>query len=263
MTNSTLIISTYNWPKALELALKSVIQQTVLPNEIIIADDGSTNKTKQIINAFRDQILIPVIHIWHRDTGFTKAIILNKAIAKAKGKYIIQFDGDCILHKHFIKDHLSFAKKDTYLFGSRVNIQKKHLSNLFKIKQIRFNFFSTGIKKRTRTIHATILSSFYKESAVFSDKFRGCNTSFFKSDFIAINGYDENFTGWGREDSELALRFHNYGLKARRLRYRAILYHIFHVEKPKNRLEINNEIQQRTIATKSVWCKNGIDKYLK
>lgn len=111
-------------------------------------------------------------------------------------------------------------------------------------------------------MHIPLFSKFYNRSFEFSRKYRGCNTSFYKSDFIAVNGYNEDFKGWGREDSELALRFHNYGLQSRRLRYRAIVYHIFHNEKPKDRLELNNSIEQKTITENIIWCLNGIDKYI-
>ena len=259
---SSLIISTYNWPEALDLVLKSALEQRALPNEIIIADDGSKDDTKQLINTYKNKFKIPLTHVWHEDDGFRKSVILNKALAKAKGEYIIQVDGDCIMHPSFVKDHLQFAKAHTYLYGSRVNIQKPYLNTLFTNKQTRFTPFSKGIKKRTRAIHAPLLSNFYKARHTFSKKFRGCNTSYFKSDFIAINGYNEDFKGWGREDSELALRFHNYGLQARRLRYRGIVYHIFHIEKSKDRLELNNSIEQDTIKNNVKWCLNGIDKYL-
>ncbi len=260
---SSLIISTYNWPDALNLVLKSAVQQVELPDEIIIADDGSTNETKTLIDSYKNKLNVPLHHVWHEDVGFTKATILNKAIAKAKGDYIIQVDGDCIMHAHFVKDHLKFASKGTYLYGSRVNIQESHLSKLFETKHVTFSPFSKGIKKRTRAIHAPLLSCLYGKSDVISSKFRGCNTSFFKTDFIAVNGYNEDFKGWGREDSELAHRFHNLGLSARRLRYRGIVYHIYHNEKSKSRLELNNDIEQRTISEKLTRTENGIDKHLK
>ena len=259
---SSLIISTYNWPQALELVLLSALKQTQLPDEIIIADDGSTKETASLIDSFKSKFDIPLMHVWHEDDGFRKSVILNKAIAQAQGDYIIQADGDCILHSNYVQDHIHFATKGTYLFGSRVNIQKEHLDILFDKKQIDFNAFSKGIKKRTRALHIPILSQLYKANNQFSKKFRGCNTSYFRSDFLAVNGYNEDFKGWGREDSELALRFHNSGLEARRIRYRGIVFHIFHIEKSKSRLEINNDIELKTIAEKSVWCKNGVDKYL-
>ena len=261
-TTSTLLISTYNWPEALELVLKSVLNQKVLPDEVIIADDGSTEATAELIAQYKGKLQVPLVHVWHEDKGFRKSMILNKAIAAAKGDYIIQADGDCILHPCFVKDHLTFASANTYLYGSRVNIVKDYLNELFNSQKTNFHMFSKGIRKRTRTLRIPILSSLYKKGDTFSKKYRGCNTSYFKSDFIAVNGYNEAFEGWGREDSELALRFHNYGLQARRLRYRGILYHIYHNEKSKSRLEINNEIERNTIENKVVWCDRGINKYL-
>ena len=259
---SSLVISTYNFPKALNLVLKSLTKQSVMPYEVLIADDGSKNETKQVIDFYKKKISLPIKHIWHKDVGFTKSTILNKAIARAKGDYIIQIDGDCILHMNFVSDHLKMLEKDQYLFGSRVNIQKEYLGELYSSEKVNYSLFSKGIKKRTRAIYAPFFGKLYKSSNSFSNKFRGCNTSFFKSDFIAVNGYNEEFKGWGREDSELALRFHNYGLNARRLRYQAIVYHIYHPEKPKDQLELNNDIQNLTIKNKLTWCENGIDKYL-
>lgn len=259
---NTLIISTYNWVEALNLVLKSVLKQKKLPDEVIIADDGSGKDTKDSIERYKSKFTIPLIHVWHEDEGFKKAKILNKAIAKAKGEYIIQVDGDCILHPCFVKDHLSFAEKGTYLYGARVAIQQKQLSSLFENEQVTFNMFSTGIKKRTRALYFPLLSYLYASKSHFSKKYRGCNTSFFKSDFIKINGYNEVFTGWGREDSELALRFHNLGLKGRRLRYKAIVYHIYHNEKSRDNLDRNNSVQEKTIQEKIKRANNGVDKYL-
>ncbi|MEW4925175.1 glycosyltransferase family 2 protein [Algibacter sp. 2305UL17-15] len=259
---STLIIATYNWPEALDLVLISVRNQKVFPSEVIIADDGSKEDTKQLVENYQKDFPVPLHHVWHEDVGFTKSIILNKAIAKASGHYIIQVDGDCIVHPQFVKDHLKFAASNVYLFGSRVTIKKEFLPILFSTKKVNFSPFSKGIKKRTRALHVPLFGKLYGTSAEFSKKYRGCNTSFFKSDFIAVNGYNEDFKGWGREDSELAIRFLNYGLSARRLRYLGIVYHIFHVEKPKDRLEINNDIEATTIAKKVKFCKNGVDKYL-
>ncbi|MBR9757138.1 MAG: glycosyltransferase [Algicola sp.] len=259
---SSLLISTYNWPQALELVLKSVLNQSQLPDEVIVAEDGQDLATKTLIEGFKSKLAIPLIHISHEDLGFRKSVILNKAIAKAQGEYIIQVDGDCILHKHFIKDHLSFVQKNTYLYGSRVNIQEPYLETLFSQQKINFNAFSKGIKKRTRALYIPLFSGLFKTKTVLSSKYRGCNTSYFKSDAIAVNGYNEDIQGWGREDSEFALRLVNKGVLGRRLRYKGIVFHIFHVEKSKAQLKQNDGIEQQTILEKSIWCKNGIDKYL-
>ena len=258
----SLLISTYNWPEALQLVLLSVINQTQNPYEILIADDGSSEETKNLIESFKKITVIPIHHFWHEDKGFRKAIILNKAIATAEGEYIIQVDGDCILHKDFVRDHKVLAQSNVYLFGSRVNIQEKFLPKLFASQKIKFGFFDKGIKKRTRNLRVPALSSLYKTSDKMSDKMRGCNVSFWKKDVIAVNGYNEEFEGWGREDSELIIRMMHNGVLGRRLRYRGIVYHIWHKVKDQSRFETNDSLQEKAIAKKSKWCENGIDKYL-
>lgn len=262
MIKSTLIISTYEWPDALNLVLKSLLVQSRKPDEVIIADDGSTVETKRLIDSFKKKTSLNIYHIWQEDKGFRKAKILNKAIIKSTGKYLIQIDGDCIMHRHFIRDHMSLAKNNCFLFGSRVNIKQEYLVTLFKKEQINFTLFSKGIKKRTRALYIPLFSETYKAKAKFSKKYRGCNTSYFKNDALKVNGYNEDFEGWGREDSEFALRLINSGVNSRRIRYKGIVFHIYHYEKPKNKLEENNHIEYQTITLKKTWCENGINKYL-
>ncbi|MCF6346904.1 MAG: glycosyltransferase family 2 protein [Flavobacteriaceae bacterium] len=259
---SSLVISTYNWSEALELVLKSVKNQSLLPDEVIIADDGSTDKTKKLIKKFQQNFPTKLIHFWHEDKGFRRSTVLNKVFSKTNVDYIIQLDGDCIIHKHFVRDHVYHAEKETFLYGSRVNIQESFLPTLFKNKVIHFNFFAKGIKKRTRNLCIPILSKQYKRKNELSDKLRGCNLSFWRKDIISVNGYNEDIEGWGREDSELIIRMLNKGVLGKRLRYCGILYHIYHSEKSKDRLELNDEIQQNSINKKLTWCENGIDKYL-
>ncbi|MFM9826982.1 glycosyltransferase family 2 protein [Flavobacterium sp.] len=258
----SLITPTYNWPEALELILLSTINQTVLPNEVIIADDGSREDTKQLIEAFQKKIPIPLIHIWHEDLKNRKPKIMNKAIAASKYDYIIEIDGDIIMNKNFIEDHLNFAKKGQYLFGSRVNIQKKLLTKLFSEKIISFNLFSKGIKKRGRTIRITFLMNFAKSVEKRSRKLRGCNMSFWKEDFIKINGFNEDLVGWGIDDSEMIQRLHNIGVKGKRLKFAGIAYHIYHKEQSKIHIEINNEIEKQTTEKKLTFIENGINQYL-
>ena len=260
--NSALIISTYNWPEALELVLKSVRIQKVYPDEVIIADDGSTDETKKLIKKNQKDFPVPIKHFWHQDKGFRKSQILNLAIANSNADYIIQIDGDCILDKFFIKDHLHSVRENTYLFGSRVNINASYLDKLFLHKKTKFNYFSRGLSKRNRLIRIPLLGTLlYKPKLIVSKKLRGCNLSYWKSDLIAVNGYNEDMVGWGREDSEIIHRMNNNGVFGQRLKFKAILLHIWHKNKPKDKLEANNIIQENAIKQSIVRCKNGIDKY--
>src|SRR6478609_6191635 len=121
----SLLIATYNWPEALNLVLKSVLRQSILPNEIIIADDGSSKETETLIESFKTRTDIPILHIWHEDKGFRLAEIRNKAIMASQFEYIIQIDGDIILHSNYIENHIRFAKKNCFMTGPRVLLQKE------------------------------------------------------------------------------------------------------------------------------------------
>lgn len=259
---TALLISTYNWTKALDLVFRSILAQTQLPDEILIADDGSGVDTKDLIDDFSKKISVPVTHFWQEDQGFRKSKILNKAIAGTKADYIIQIDGDCIMHKEFIKDHIQGAQLNTYLYGSRVNILPDAVENIFKNKIISFTVFSKEIKNKTRALHIPFLSKLYQPHQGISRKFRGCNVSYWKKDFIEVNGYNEDFEGWGREDSDLVIRMGNKGVLAKRLRYAGIVFHIHHKTNSKYNLELNDAIEQKTIREKIIRVPNGVDQYL-
>ena len=257
-----LLISTYNWKEALSLILEGVKKQTRFPDEILIADDGSQDDTKQLIDQFRKEISIPVKHIWQEDKGFRKSAILNKAVAQTDADYIIQIDGDCVPEKHFIEDHISSASAGLYLFGARVNILPEYVDNVLRKRKVDFNPFSKEIKNRTRAFRFKILAFLFKPRHKISSKLRGCNMSYWRQDFLAINGYDEDMEGWGREDSEMAIRLHNSDLKGKRLRYCGIVFHLYHKEAPRTSFEKNDKIENVTKSKKNIWCENGINKHI-
>ena len=140
--SNTLLIATYNWPEALSLILKSVAQQSILPDEVIIADDGSDNRTRTVIEEFQRILPVPLHHEWQPDNGFQKTIILNKALAKAKGDYIIQVDGDVLLHKKFIEDHLRFAKPNSFVAGTRVIMNQALTKEVIRKGMLTIPFFA-------------------------------------------------------------------------------------------------------------------------
>lgn len=259
---TALLISTYNWNDALILVLNSLKIQTVLPTEVLIADDGSRSETKELIEKFESESSIPIKHIWHEDLGFRKSKILNKSIANTNCEYIIQIDGDCIMHPKFIEDHLSFVSENKYLYGTRAGIKKESLSYIFKNNIYMFNFFSKDISKRSRAIHCLFLAKNNKPHINYSTQFRGCNVSFWRKDFIEVNGYNEDFEGWGREDSDLVIRMNNKGVLAQRLRYVGIVYHIYHKDNSRDNFLKNDAIQNETIKNKLIRCEKGVDQYL-
>lgn len=258
---TALLITTYNWKEALSVVLESLRIQSQLPDEVLIADDGSNEDTKEIIDQFRETFYIPVKHIWHEDLGFRRSKILNKAIAQSETDYIIQIDGDCIMHKDFIKDHITNSRPNLYLYGSRVHIRPEYVNLVLKKKLIHFDIFSKETKNKSRNLHIPFFSTFYKPQKE-TKRVRGCNLSYWKKDFIAVNGYDENYEGWGREDTDITMRLTNLGLLSKKLRYIAIEYHIYHKNASKDNLNKNEELYLAVKQNGNIKCENGISKYL-
>lgn len=263
----SLLIATYNWPKALELCLQTVSQQSVLPNEIIIADDGSKLPTTDVVKQFTANFTIPVVHVWHPDAGFQLAQIRNKAFAKAQYDYIIQIDGDLLLHPHFIADHLAIAKPNHFVSGSRVLLSEQTTQHLLAQNQLFQGIKSLGNEKnffnglRLPAIR-NFLADRYKQSGTNTYYVKGCNMAFWKKDLLAVNGYNEAFTGWGREDSDLAIRLINTGIKKRFLKMGGVSYHLWHKEASRDNEATNTAMMQKAIDEKHTWANKGLNQYL-
>lgn len=257
----SLIISTYNWPEALELVLLSVLKQNIMPNEIIIADDGSEIKTQNLIRDFQKKIPIALKHVWHEDLGFRKTLILNNAFREVRSEYIIQIDGDIILHPNFIADHLEFAENNCWVNGSRVLLDPTSTKRILKSKDVALSLFTKGITNHFNAVHSRLLRNLlFSSKHLDIKKVRGCNMAFWFSDFKKINGYNEDILGWGREDSEFAARLVNNNINKKNLKFGGIEFHLYHKEESRNKLSVNDKIQEHTILNGVKVCENGYSK---
>lgn len=239
MISSSLVIAVYNWPQALECSLLSVVKQKVPPAEVIVADDGSTAAVSELVSKYQRTFPVPLKHVWHEDKGFRLGMIRNKAIASATGNYIIQVDGDIILHPLFIYDHQRAARPGCFIGGSRVLLGKELSEALLNNCNTRISVFDPTIKNRINGLHAPwfgrAIELVKKEKGLYN--LRGCNMSFWKEDIIEANGYNEDIIGWGREDTELAIRLYNRGLKRIYFKFQGIAYHLFHNEQDRDQLQ--------------------------
>ena len=262
--HTSLIISTYNWPQVLNLCLLSVKGQKVLPDEVVIADDGSTEETQLLITKFQKDFPVPIKHVWHPDEGFQLSKIRNRAIAAASYEYIIQVDGDLILHPMFIADHISFSKKGSFVSGSRVMLNHEYSSQLINAGEIDVNLFSKGVSNKLNGYRVKFLRSYFSERYKIKDMLylRGCNMAFWREDLIAVNGFNEGFTGWGREDNEVAVRLINRGIRKRIIKFGGIVFHNFHEQKSRADLSRNDDMLNEAIKNKLTWCDKGVNQYL-
>lgn len=259
----TLLIITYNWPEALRLVLQSVMRQKVLPDEIVIGDDGSTEATQQQIDAFAKVSPVPVVHVWQEDKGFRRTVILNKAIAKSTGDYIIQIDGDVVLDAHFVADHLDVAQAGCFVCGSRVKLQAPITQRLLGAAQAKLHLYEMPLSSVLNSFRSRLLRHVLAfRYARRINHLRGCNMAFWKKDLIRVNGYNEDLLQWGHEDGELAYRLHFAGIRKKALKMGGIMYHLHHQEADKGNEQFHNEVLERVKREHQDKCKNGINKYL-
>jgi len=259
----SLIISTYNRASALRLCLESVRLQKVLPDEIVIADDGSADDTKQLVETYKKDFPVPVIHVWQPDDGYQLAKIRNRAFAAATGEYLIQIDGDLILHPSFIADHLRICKPGTFVSGTRALINEAVTEQMLKLDRITIEHGSLGKKYNAyRSRLASFFIYLFQKGGKNVNYVLGCNMAFWKKDLLTINGYDESFVGWGKEDNDISIRLINAGVELRFLKFGGIVYHLFHKEREISTLGENEKLLQNSIANKVVYVSKGIDQYL-
>jgi glycosyltransferase involved in cell wall biosynthesis len=258
----SLVITTYNWPESLELVLMSALNQIKPPDEIVIADDGSGQSTGDIISKFNIISSIPIVHSWQKDRGFRAAKSRNKAISKSKFDYIILIDGDTVLHPLFIQDHISNASKGFFVQGSRVLLNKSLTVSAISAKIICFSIFDKGINNRKNAIHSNFMSKIFSTKKNYLRGIKTCNMAFYKKDCIGVNGFNESFIGWGKEDSEFAVRLMNYGIKRKTIRYNSIQYHLWHDQSSREDLKKNIDILQDVVTSREYWCELGIGQYL-
>lgn len=258
----SVIITTYNWKEALEVSLLSALKQTTLPDQVIVADDGSRPDTTRLVQSIADRAPIPVLHSWQQDKGFRLARSRNRAIARAVGDYIVLVDGDIVLEKHFIEDHKKFARPGYFIQGTRVLLSKELSDAVLLNKTMISTFCNRGVENKKNCLRSNLLASLFSFRSSSLTGIKTCNFAFFKEDAIGVNGFNEEFLGWGREDSEFTVRLLNRGVIRQNMKFNGLAYHLFHPKNDRTRLENNDMILQETIKNKLTWCVKGLDQYL-
>lgn len=100
---------TYNHEKYISEAIQSVLNQTFTDFELIIMNDGSTDKTDEIIKTFDDS---RITYIYQENQGPSAAI--NNAILAAKGKYVAIMSGDDVCHLQKLERQYEYISRSNY-----------------------------------------------------------------------------------------------------------------------------------------------------
>ena len=250
----------------MRLAILSVWEQTVLPNEIVIADDGSRDETAELVRKMKKDSPVPMIHTWLPDDGYRLMLALNNAVAVSTGEYLIFLDGDCYLNRFFIEDHLSYAEQGYFVCGRRVNIRKKRQEYILRTGDRLITFFSWGTGKKFHAIRSRWLAKLHQEGGILHKKggMAGANFALWRNDFERVNGFNERLAGYSGCDHELACRLDDAGIPMKKMVHLGIAYHFDHPLTNRVRWEsMNQEVQElmtRIREEEKGRCRIGLNR---
>ena len=266
----SIIISTYNSEEWLHKVLLGYTIQTEQDFEIIVADDGSTHKTKEVIEQFQVKFKYPITHVWHEDLGFRKCKILNQAIVNSNSEYLLFTDGDCIPRKDFVASHLKHKEKGYFLSGGYFKLPMSISKAITDENIIHQNCFAISWLKRqglkmnfkiTKLTNNSYFAAFMNWLTPTKRSWNGHNSSGFKEDILAINGFNE-LLAYGGEDREMGERLFNNGLLSKQIRYSAICVHLDHSRSyiDEEKVKFNMEVRRHNKKNKVTWIETGIAK---
>jgi len=258
----SVIVITYNWAPALNLVLRALARQNLLPDEVIVTDDGSRADTRALLMATAKNFPTRLVHLWQPDDGARMSRARNRGIAAARGDYIVFLDGDMLAQREFIADHCAFAQRGCFVQGSRVLTGERCALHLLAQRQVDVGFFSADIERRRHTVRIPMFARAYARPHTREAGIKSCNWGFWRDDLLALNGFNEAMTGWGREDNELALRAFHLGRKRRDLRFAGLAVHLWHATRKNVIDNPNDAVLAATRASGAVRCALGIDQHL-
>lgn len=263
----SVIITSYNRPDALHLVLSALEQQTQLPDEVIIADDGSTEETQQLITQLQTQLPYPLTHIWQIDEGFQAAKIRNKAALQAGNPYLIFIDGDCVPFPDFIAQHRQLAEPDCFVSGHRILLNKTLTQKILKgfqpiHKNSSLQWLLHYLHRDTNRLFPLLRIDLNKLRRLHPKRWQGaksCNLAVWKKDFVTINGFDESFIGWGYEDSDLVIRLIRSGTSRKSGRLAVPVIHLWHPQNDRAQEAINLRLLKEIELSARIRAKIGLD----
>ena len=266
----SVIITTFNWAYALRAVLNALVEQkTTYAFEIIVADDGSSDETAKLIRSIKNRVSIPILHIWQSNEGFRAAAIRNKAIVAAEGDYVVFLDGDCIPREDFIESHGQLAESKTFVAGNRILLSQEFtLSALSKTLPLhQWSFWRWCIARllgQCNRIFPLISLPFGNMNFKTSSKWKGakgCNLGIWKADLLKVNGWEENFVGWGYEDSDLVIRLLRAGVQRKSGRFKVPVVHLWHPENDRSNERDNWKRLKDRQKLRLLSAEKGLSQY--
>jgi glycosyltransferase involved in cell wall biosynthesis len=260
-----LVITSHERPEALAAVLDSVIRQRVAPAEIIIADDGSGTATRTVAETFVSRSRAPARIVSQTHEGFRAARLRNLGIAATSADFIVFIDGDMLLHPEFIADHTRAARRGFYTQGVRVLADAALTAMLIAEPAALPSPVSAGLGglRRLYLVRSPALAAMTRSVANGLVAIKSCNLGVWRDDLLRVNGFNEDFEGWGPEDKELCVRLENAGTRRQTLLFGGIAFHLHHEPLPRDALPANLARLADARRTHRIRCERGLDAHLR
>ena len=262
----SVIVTTYNREEALEAVLRSLARQTDQDFEVVVADDGSGAATGQLVEAWKAKIGHRLEHVWHADRGFRAAEIRNRAILVARGAYCIFLDGDCIVRPDFVATHRRLAEPGWFVTGNRILLSsvltEKVLREKLAPETWRFGKWigercRGGINRLSALLHLPLGPLRRLRQRVWKGA-RSCNLAVWRADLDRVDGFDADYTGWGKEDSDFIARLLHAGVHRKDGIFATGVLHLWHAEADRSRLAENERKLAGIVAGRGVRAQRGL-----
>lgn len=261
MKKCSVVITVYNKYRELDLVLETLENQSYKNFEVIIAEDCEKKEMLEFLKEARSKYKLLIKHVSQEDIGFRKNKILNKAIKEAKTEFIIFLDGDCLVHKNFIRNYMKEFDKYDVLYGRRVELSEELTNRILKQKsnyRIKFlDLLLTKSENSWEALYMPIWINFKKRRL----RLLGSNMGVRKDVLYSVNGFNEEYIGAGiGEDSDLAWRLESCGVRHKCLKNTVVQYHLYH-----SRSTRHNSIDGEKIITRERMLNrwrtiNGLEK---
>ncbi|MGB9364887.1 MAG: glycosyltransferase family 2 protein [Xanthobacteraceae bacterium] len=266
MTDISVIVSTYNRPDALGACLRSLGRQTTRNFEIVVADDGSGSVTRDVIDAWKPKLGIPLKHVWQEDRGFRLAESRNRAIAASDGDYLVFLDGDCIAPSGFVAAHRALAEPGYFVGGNRVLLSRALTEDVLanNLEPERWSFAGWALRRARGEINRLLplmslpLGPLRKRLATAWEGVRGGNFAFHRADLERVDGFETSFTGWGLEDSDIVIRMIRAGARRKDGRFATGVLHLWHPDADRSALAANQALLDELMKSDRVRALSGL-----
>ena len=270
----SVVVTTYNRSRSLIQVLYALQRQTDTHFEIVIADDGSTQDHQIATREALGSFAVDLKHVWHPDIGFTASRVRNRGVSVASGDYIVFLDGDCVPEVDFVAQHRRLMEIGCLVNGSRVLLSRQFTNCVESVQCNPINrSFWYWLQRKVQGDASKLTGRFrlpdfsLRRSRGFRwSGIRSCNMGVWRSDFEAVNGFDESFVGWGHEDADFVLRLHNNGVVRKNGFWATEVYHLWHSESSrlregKNAQTVRDRMLSGTVLPESGYAqsKDGLD----